>query len=105
MSLRNSAGNQHWVNRVLTDAGLILSEHSHLIIIEGFAHKLLGDLASAKSVKFLSHVDGGTLADIEHFGEELFELWVNDGSVDGKETRSNLGRECLASADEAIAIR
>lgn len=103
MSLKRTAGHQNRINRVLTDIGLVLGEHSHCVIIKGLTHELLGDLASAKTVKPLGHVDCGTLANIEYVAEELLELGVNDGSVDGQDTRGNLGRKRLASADEAVA--
>lgn len=83
--------------------GLVLSQHSHCLVIKGLTHELLGDLASAKTVKPIGHVDCGTLANIEYVPEELLELWVNDGSVDGQGTRGNLGRKRLASAGEAVA--
>lgn len=67
-------------------------------------HKLLGDLASAKTVKLLGHVDCGTLANIEYVAEEPLKLGVNDGSVDRQDTRGDLGRKRLASADEAVAV-
>lgn len=66
-------------------------------------HKLLGDLASAKMMKLLGHVDCGTLAHIEDVAEEPLELRVNDRAVDGQETRCNLGRKRLSSADETVA--
>lgn len=104
MSIKHAAGHQNQINEVLTDIGLILGEHSHHVIIKGLTHELLRDLASAKTVKPIGHVDCGALANIEHIADELLEFGVNDGSVDRQDTRGNLGRKCLASADEAVAV-
>lgn len=88
---------------ILTDVGLILCNSCHQIVIEGLAHELLRDLPGAEMVELLRQVDGGALANLEDIPDKPLELGVNDGSVDGQQTRSNLGRERLASADEAIA--
>ena len=103
MSLKRAAGHQNRINKVLTDIGLVLGKYSHCVIIKGFTHQLLRDLASAKMVKLIGHVDCGTLANIEYVTEKLLELRVNNGSVEGQDTRGNLGRKRLASADEAVA--
>ena len=55
-------------------------------------------------MKPVGHVDCGTLADIEYVAEELLELGVDDGSVNGQDTGSNLGRKRLASANKAVAV-
>lgn len=55
-------------------------------------------------VKPVGHVDCGTLADIEYVAEELLELRVNDGSVNGQDTGSNLGRKRLASANKVVTV-
>ena len=88
---------------MLTDISLVLGDHSHCVVIKGLTHELLGDLATAKAVKPVGHVDCGTLAQIEYVAEELLELGVNDRNVDGQDARDNLGRKRLASADEAVA--
>lgn len=91
------------MNRVLlTDIGLVLSNHSHCFIIKGLTHELLGNLTSAKTMKLLGHVDCRTLANIEYVANELLELGMNDGSIDRQFARSNLGRKRLASADKTL---
>ncbi len=67
-------------------------------------HELLRDLASAKTVKPVGHIDCRTLADIEYVAEELLELGVNDGSVNGQDTGGNLGRKRFASANKAVTV-
>lgn len=37
-------------------------------------------------------------------GEELLELGVDAGGVDGQQAERDLGRECLAGADETVAV-
>ncbi len=55
-------------------------------------------------MKPVGHVDCGALADIEYVAEELLELGVNDGGVNGQDTGGNLGRERLVSANKAVAV-
>ena len=103
MSVRSAAGQLHRVDRVLTDIGFILSQHSHRIVIQVLTHELLGDLPGAKTVQIVGHVDRGTLANLEYFAQELLKLGVDDGSINGQYTRGNLGSKCLASANKAVA--
>ena len=84
---------------------LVLGEHSHYLVTKRLTHELLRDLATAKTMKSIGHVDCGTLADFEYVAEELLELRVNDGGVNGQDAGSNLGRNCLSSANKAVAIR
>lgn len=104
MSLTSAGGHRNFINRVLTDICLVLGEHSHYLVTKGLTHELLRDLASAKTVKRVGHVDCGTLADNEYVAEKFLELRVNDGSVNGQDTGSNLGRKRPASANKAVAV-
>ena len=70
------------INRELTNIGLVLGEHPHRLLIKRMTHELLGNLASAKTVKLVGHVNCGTLADIEYLAQELLQLRVNDWSID-----------------------
>lgn len=104
MSLKRAAGHQNRINGVLTDIGLVLDEQCYCVVIKGMTHEQLGDLARGKMVKLLGHVDCGTLAYSEYVAEEPLELGMNGGSVYGQDTRGDLGRKRLASADEAVAV-
>jgi hypothetical protein len=91
------------VSRILTYVGLVFGEHSHHVVIEGSSHELLRDLAGTETVKLLGHVDSGAFADNKYVAKEFLKLGMNDGSINRQETRSNLGRESLPSAHEAVA--
>ena len=104
VSLTSAGEHRNLIDRVLTDICLVLGEHPHYLVTKGLAHELLRDLARAKTVKPIGHVHCGTLADIKYVAEELLELGVNNGSVNGQDTGSNLGRKRLASANKAVTV-
>lgn len=103
VSFERAARNTNQKIRPLTNTGLGLNDQSHGIFIQNLAHELLRDLAGAKAVEPVSHVNRGAMADLEYLAEELFQPQVNDGSIDGQNSRGNLGGYGLASADKAVA--